>query len=81
MTLDHHPDHHLRRELIHHGIAYCIAAAIGAVILYHYYWFFEANTESASQARDVYLTCIAIVGGVGPVVTFLFLWLRRLFGG
>lgn len=67
------PEHHVHvRELVVHGVAFCIAAVIGAIILHHYYWFFEANTETASAAREAFLGCIVLAGGAGPAITGLF---------
>lgn len=74
-TAEHHSH---ARELVAHGIAFCVAAGIGAVVLYHYYWFFEANTETTSAARDTFLTCVVIAGGAGPAITGLFFWLRGI---
>jgi hypothetical protein len=65
-------EHHVIRELAVHGAAFCVATGIGAIILYRYYWFFAANTESASAAFEAYLTSCFIAGGVGPAITSLF---------
>jgi hypothetical protein len=66
------------RELIVHGIAFCLAAAIGAIILSRYYAIFEHDTDSAAGAREAYLMCAFIVGGVGPAITSLIFVLHRL---
>jgi uncharacterized membrane protein len=72
------PDHHVIRELLIHGVAYCLAAAVGAVILWRFYWFFEWNTETPGSARSAYLSSVVVVGGIGPGVTMMLLWLRGL---
>jgi hypothetical protein len=69
-------EHHVIRELVVHGVALCVAAGIAAIILYRYYWFFVANTESASIAFEAYLASCFVMGGVGPVITWVFFWLR-----
>jgi hypothetical protein len=68
-------EHHVIRELIVHGVALCVAAGIAAIILHRYYWFFVANTESASVAFEAYLGSSFVVGGVGPAITSLLFWL------
>ena len=68
------------RELILHAVAFCIAAVIGAIVLSRYYAIFEHDTDSASAARDAFLTAVVITGGVGPAITLLFLWPSRLMG-
>ena len=73
-------DHHVIGELLIHTTAFFSAAAIGAVILWHYYWFFEWNTDDASGARDAFLASVVVVGGLGPAITMLFLWLRKIIG-
>jgi hypothetical protein len=70
------PEHHVIRELVVHGVALCAAAGIAAIILYRYYWFFVANTESPSIAFEAYLASCFVMGGVGPMLTSLFFWLR-----
>jgi hypothetical protein len=71
-------EHHIIRELIVHGIAYCGAAGVGAIILSRYYWLFERYTGSPSEARDAFLTCIVIAGAIGPAITALLFWLHRM---
>jgi len=72
-------EHHIHVwELVAHGVAFCIAAGIGATVLYHYYWFLEAHTEDASEARNAFLTSIVVIGGIGPALTGLFFWLRGI---
>lgn len=68
------------RELIVHGIAFCVAAAIGAAVLYRYYAIFEHDTDSASDAREAYLMCIVIAGGIGPAVMLMVYWLLKIAG-
>jgi hypothetical protein len=68
-------EHHVIRELAAHGGAFCVAAGIGAIILYLYYWFFEANTENATIALEAYLASCFVVGGAGPTITWMFFWL------
>jgi hypothetical protein len=70
-------NHHIR-ELLIHTAAFFLAAAAGAVILGHYYWFFEWNTDDASGARDAFLASVVVVGGFGPAITMLFLWVSRM---
>jgi hypothetical protein len=69
-------EHHHIRELIVHGVAFCVAAGIAAIILSRYYWFFVANTESASIAFEAYLGSCFVLGGIGAAITSLFFWLR-----
>jgi hypothetical protein len=76
MERDHTPDHHIIRELLAHGIAFFLAAVMGAIILGRFYWFFEWNTESPSAAREAFLASVIVVGGFGPAITMAFFWLR-----
>jgi uncharacterized membrane protein len=66
-------DHHVIRELLIHGMAFCLAAAVGSIVLRHFYWFFEWNTDSPSAARDAFLASVVVIGGVGPGITAMFL--------
>jgi hypothetical protein len=59
-------------------VAFCIAAAIGAIGLRPYYGIFEHDTDTPSAARDAYLTAVALIGSAGPAVSLLLLWLVRL---
>lgn len=43
--------HHVIGELLVHGVAFCLAAAAGSLILWHFYWFFAWNTDGPSAAR------------------------------
>jgi hypothetical protein len=70
-------DHHAR-ELLLHGAAFIIAAAAGAIVLSRFYWFFEGNTETPGAAREAFLASVVIIGGIGPAITLLFLWIRGL---
>jgi hypothetical protein len=70
-------ERHIVWELIVHGIAFCIAAAIGAAILYRYYTILEHDTDSASPAREAFFTCVVIAGGVGPAITLTVFWVVR----
>jgi len=62
-------------ELAVHAVAFCVAAAIGAMVLAPHYAIFEHDTDSASAAREAFLTAVAIAGGVGPLITVPLLWL------
>jgi len=73
-----HSDHHVIRELLIHGAAFLLAAAVAAAVLSHFYWFFEWNTEDPSAARDAFLASVVIAGGIGPAITMLVLWMRGL---
>jgi hypothetical protein len=59
-------DHHVIRELLIHGVAFCLAAAAGSILLWQFYWFFEWNTDSLSAARDAFLASAVVIGGIGP---------------
>jgi hypothetical protein len=71
-------EHHAIRELAIHGVMFCVAAGIGAIILYQYYWVFERYTGSPGEARDAFLTCIVIAGPTGTAMTLLFSWHRMI---
>ncbi len=71
-------ERHVIRELVVHGVAFCVAAGVGAIILFHYYGFLERYTGSPSEARDAFLTCTALAGGIGPAITLLFFWLHKM---
>jgi hypothetical protein len=76
MEKDRTSDHHVIRELLVHGIAFFLAAIVGAVVLSRVYWFFEWNTDSPSGARQAFLASVVVIGGVGPGITMGLLWLR-----
>jgi predicted PurR-regulated permease PerM len=65
-------------HMLAHAIAFCAAAAIGAILLYPLYPRFEAQTDTASEAFGAYLTCIVIAGGMGPLVTLILFGLYGL---
>jgi hypothetical protein len=69
------------QELVAHGVAFCMSAGVGAIILLHYYGFFERITDSPSAARDAFLTCVFVTGGVGPTITALYFLVRSSRGG
>jgi hypothetical protein len=71
-------DHHVFRESLIHSVAFLLAAAVGAVILWRFYWFFEWNTDDPTTAREAFLASIVVIGGVGPAISLLFLWLWRV---
>jgi ABC-type Fe3+ transport system permease subunit len=56
-------------HLLAHAIAFCTAAAIGAILLYPSYPEFQSRTATSSEAFGAFLTCIVIAGGFGPMVT------------
>ena len=70
--------HSVLIELAAHAMAFCVAAGIGAIVVSRYYAIFEHDTDSASAARDAFLTAVVITGGAGPAVTLLIFWLVRL---
>lgn len=61
-----------------HGAAFCVVAAIAAIIPCPYYAIFEHDTDSPSAVREVYLTAVVIAGGVGPGITLVLFRLVRL---
>jgi hypothetical protein len=71
-------ERHIVQELAIHGVAFCVAAGIAAIILYRNYGFLEAHTEDANQARSAFLTCIIVAGGIGPATTMLVFWLLKI---
>jgi hypothetical protein len=56
-------------HMLAHTIAFCAAAAIGAILLYPSYPEFQSRTATSSEAFGVFLTCIVIAGGFGSMVT------------
>jgi phosphoglycerol transferase MdoB-like AlkP superfamily enzyme len=76
MEKDRPSDHHVIHELVVHGIAFFLAAILGAIVLWRFYWFFEWNTDSPSAAREAFLASVVVVGGVGPAITLGLFWLR-----
>jgi hypothetical protein len=74
-----HGDDHVNwGHLIAHGIAFCAASVIAAIVFYPYYPKFRYQTDSASEAFGAFLTLCVIFGGFGPLVTLLFFAGRRL---
>jgi hypothetical protein len=71
-------ERHFAREMIVHGVAFCVAAAIGAAILLRYYAIFEHDTDSVGAAREAFLMAVGITGGIGPAVTLTAFWLVRM---
>jgi hypothetical protein len=62
-----------------HGLAFGVAAVIGATLVHPLLPVFEARTDTRSEALGAYLTCIVIIAGVGPGLTLCLLWLRRKY--
>ena len=71
-------DHVDWRHLIAHGVAFCAASAIAAIIFYPYYPRFQHQPDTASEAFWAFLTLCVIFGGMGPLITLLFFALQRL---
>jgi hypothetical protein len=68
-----------RWHILAHAIAFCAAAAVGAILLlYPLYPRFEARTATAGEAFGAYLTCIVIAGGVAPMIPLSFFGLYGL---
>jgi hypothetical protein len=65
-------------ELSVHGLAFSVAAGIGAIVLSRYYAIFEHDTDTASAAREAFLTAVVITGSAGPAVTLLLFWMGHL---
>ena len=65
-------------RLLAHVAAFCVAAAIGAVLVYPSYPRFQAQTDTAGEAFGAFLTCCVIAGGFGPLVTLSLFGLFRL---
>ena len=64
-------------HLLAHVVAFCVAAAIGGILVYPSYPRFQAQTDTAGEAFGAFLTCCVIAGRIGPLVT---LCLFGLFG-
>ncbi len=79
----HSSDHVNWWQLIAHGVAFCAASAIAAIVFSPYYPKFRDQTDSAGEAFGALLTLCVIFGGIGPLITLLFFtvqcsaWLRR----
>jgi hypothetical protein len=76
-----HPrrDDHVRwAHLVAHGIAFCAAMSVAAIILSPYYPKIRDRTDTAGDAFGAFLTLCVIFGGLGPLITLLFFALQRL---
>jgi hypothetical protein len=78
-------DEHLRRDdhvhwwhLIAHGIAFCAAMGVAAIILLPYYPKIQDRTDTAGDAFGAFLTLCVIFGGLGPLVTLALFAAQRL---
>ena len=78
-------DEHLRRDdhvrrwhLVAHGIAFCAAMGVAAIILRPYYPKIQDRTDTAGDAFGAFLTLCVIFGGLGPLVTLAFFAGQRL---
>ena len=71
-------ERHIIRELVIHGVAYCVAAGLGAIIFARHYWLFEQYTGNPSEAQDAFLTCAVVAGSIGPATTLLLFWAYKL---
>jgi hypothetical protein len=65
-------------QIAAHGVAFCVAAGIGAFLIYPLHPVVEAETETANEAFGAFLTCVVTIGGVGPAITLVLFWLLRL---
>ena len=61
-----------------HGIAFCAAMGVAAIILLPYYPEIQDRTDTAGDAFGAFLTLCVIFGGLGPVVTLAFFAGQRL---
>ena len=73
-----HDDHVRWWHLIAHGIAFCAAMGIAALILLPYYPKIQDRTDTAGDAFGAFLTLCVIFGGLGPLVTLAFFAAQRL---
>ena len=53
--------------MLAHAVAFCVAAAIGGILVYPSYPRFQAQTDTAGEAFGAFLTCVVIAGGFGPM--------------
>ena len=67
------------RETWVHALAFVVAAGIGAILVYPMLPLFEAQTDTHNEALSAYLTCIVIIAGIGPGLTWALFWLIRKF--
>ena len=65
-------------HLVAHAAAFCVAAAIGAILIYPSYPRFRTQTDTAGEAFGAFLTCCVIAGGIGPLVALCFFGLFGL---
>ena len=65
-------------HLLVHAVAFCLAAAVGAILVYPSYPRFRAQTDTAGEAFGAFLTCCVIAGGIGPFFTLCLFALLRL---
>jgi len=61
-----------------HGIAFCAAMGVAAIILRPYYPKIQDRTDTAGDAFGAFLTLCVIFGGLGPLVTLAFFAGQRL---
>jgi hypothetical protein len=54
-----------------HGVAFCAAMGIAAIILFPYYPQIQDRTDTAGDAFGAFLTFCVIFGGLGPLVTLV----------
>ena len=71
-------DHVHWRHLIAHGIAFCAAMGIAAIILLPYYPKIQDRTDTASDAFGAFIPLCVIFGGLGPLLTPAFFAAQRL---
>src|SRR5712691_9576279 len=74
----HRDDHVNWWHLITHGVAFCVAPTVAAIVLSPYYPKFRDQTESAEEAFGAFLTLCVVFGGLGPLVTLLLFGVQRL---
>jgi len=77
---DDHPraeDHVDWPELIAHGIAFCAATVIAAIVLFPNFPKIQYHTNTTGEAFGAFLTLCVIFGGLGPLITLLFFGVRR----
>ena len=65
-------------HMLAHAVAFCVAAAIGGILVYPSYPRFQAHTDTAGEAFGAFLTCCVIAGGIGPLVTLCLIGVYRL---
>jgi hypothetical protein len=65
-------------HLLVHAVAFCVAAAVGAILVYPSYPRFRAQTDTAGEAFGALLTC-CVIAGIGPLITLCLFGLFRLW--